>query len=66
MNLHPAWWQRAVSGESPSTFFAVHHVQAFLGHASLDSTKIYLRLVPGRLKADYERAMPEIAVGLSE
>jgi site-specific recombinase XerD len=41
----------------------VRHVQAFLGHASLDTTKIYLRMVPGRLKEEYEKAMPEIAVG---
>jgi len=28
------------------------------------STCIYLRFVPGRLKEDYDRAMPEIATGL--
>lgn len=43
----------------------VRYVQQFLGHASLDTTKTYLRLVPGRLKEDYDRAMPDIAVGLS-
>jgi site-specific recombinase XerD len=42
----------------------VRHIQAFLGHASLDTTKVYLRLVPGRLKEEYDKAMPEIAVGL--
>jgi site-specific recombinase XerD len=42
----------------------VRAVQAWLGHACLDTTKVYLRLVPGRLKEDYERAMPEIEVGL--
>jgi hypothetical protein len=31
---------------------------------TLDTTKIYLRLVPGRLKEDYDRAMPEIAVNV--
>lgn len=36
----------------------IRHVQAFLGHADIDTTKIYLRLVPGHLKADYEGAMP--------
>jgi site-specific recombinase XerD len=40
----------------------IRHVQAFLGHADLDTTKVYLRLVPGRLKEDYDKAMPEIAV----
>jgi hypothetical protein len=37
-----------------------------LGHGSLDTTKIYLRLVPERLKEDYDRAMPEIATGLEK
>jgi site-specific recombinase XerD len=40
------------------------HIQAFLGHGSLDTTKIYLRLVPGHLAEDYDKAMPEIAVGV--
>ena len=42
----------------------VRHIQAFLGHASLDTTKEYMRLVPGRLKEEYDKAMPEIATGL--
>jgi len=33
-------------------------IQAFLGHADLDTTKIYLRLVPGQLRAAYDQAMP--------
>ncbi len=41
----------------------IRYIQAFLGHASLDTTKIYLRLVPGHLKEDYDEAMPDIAVG---
>ena len=40
----------------------IRHVQEFLAHASIDTTKIYLRLVPGRLKEDYEKAMPDIAI----
>ena len=40
----------------------VRHVQEFLGHSSLDTTRIYLRLVPGRVKEDYEKSFPEIAV----
>jgi site-specific recombinase XerD len=42
----------------------IRYIQHFLGHADLDTTKIYLRLVPGRLKEDYEKAMPEIDVGV--
>jgi site-specific recombinase XerD len=38
----------------------IRHVQDFLGHADLDTTKTYLRQVPGHLKADYEKAMPEL------
>ena len=39
----------------------IRYIQMFLGHASLDTTKTYLRLVPGRLKEDYDAAMPDIA-----
>ena len=42
----------------------IRHIQAFLGHANLNTTKIYLRLVPGYLAEDYEKAMPEIETGL--
>ena len=42
----------------------VRHIQHFLGHSSLDITKVYLRLVPGQLREDYGVAMPEIAVGI--
>lgn len=40
----------------------IRHVQEFLGHESLDTTKIYLRLVPADLRKEYDKAMPEIAV----
>ena len=40
----------------------IRYIQHFLGHANLDTTKIYLRLVPGHLKEAYQKAMPEIAV----
>ena len=33
-------------------------IQAFLGHADLDTTKIYLRLVPGHLREEYLKAFP--------
>ena len=36
----------------------IRHIQQFLGHADLETTKIYLRLVPGHLREDYDRAMP--------
>ncbi len=40
----------------------IRHVQEFLGHARLDTTKVYLRMVPGHLKDDYDKGMPEIDV----
>ena len=40
----------------------IHHVQAFLGHGNLNTTKIYLRMVPGQLAQSYEQYMPDIAV----
>lgn len=39
---------------------AIRHVQELLGHADLDTTRIYLRLLPEKLRADYEAAMPEL------
>jgi integrase/recombinase XerC len=43
----------------------IRHVQEFLGHESLEYTKTYLRLVPADLRAEYDRAMPVIAVNAS-
>ncbi len=40
----------------------VRHIQQLLGHASLDTTKIYLRLVPGHLREDYDAAMPTFSI----
>lgn len=40
----------------------IRHIQAFLGHESLDTTKIYLRLVPADLRKAYDAAMPAFAV----
>ena len=36
------------------------------GPLRLDTTKIYLRMVPGHLKEEYEKEMPEIAVGVND
>jgi site-specific recombinase XerD len=43
----------------------VRYIQEFLGRADLDTTKIYLRLVPTSKRTN-DKAMPEIAVGLSQ
>ena len=41
----------------------IRHIQQFLGHADLETTKIYLRLVPGHLREDYDKAMPVLLAG---
>jgi site-specific recombinase XerD len=38
----------------------IRNIQMHLGHKSLESTKVYLRLVPGHLREDYDRAMPTL------
>ena len=40
----------------------IRHVQAFLAHADIDTTKVYLRMLPGHLKEDYDKAMPWLGV----
>jgi site-specific recombinase XerD len=61
-HLHPHLFRHSVAVHLLQRGADIRHVQEFLGHASIDTTKIYLRMVPGRLKEDYDRAMPEIAV----
>src|SRR5665213_1704295 len=39
----------------------IRHLQAFLGHADINTTKTYLRLIPEHLREDYDRAMPPLA-----
>jgi site-specific recombinase XerD len=64
-HLHPHLFRHSIAVHLVRGGADIRHVQAFLGHSSLNTTKIYLRMVPGRLKEDYEKAMPEIAVGTS-
>jgi site-specific recombinase XerD len=40
----------------------VRHIQQFLGHVRLDTTKVYLRLIPGHLREDYDEAMPDFPI----
>ncbi len=40
----------------------IRYIQQFLGHEDLETTKVYLRLVPGQLRADYDKAMPVFPV----
>jgi len=65
-HLHPHLFRHSIAVHLLRAGADVRYIQQFLGHGSLDTTKIYLRLVPGRLKEDYDRAMPEIATGLEK
>jgi integrase/recombinase XerD len=62
--LHPHLLRHSIAVHLLRGGADVRHIQAFLGHACLETTKVYLRLVPGHLQEDYDRAMPEIDVGL--
>ncbi len=62
-HLHPHLFRHSIAVHLLRGKADIRYIQAFLGHSDLDTTKIYLRLVPGRLRAEYDAAMPEIAVG---
>ena len=40
----------------------IRHIQQVLDHEELETTKVYLRLVPGQLREDYDAAMPVFPV----
>jgi site-specific recombinase XerD len=62
--LHPHLFRHSIAVHLLRGGAAVRHVQQFLGHANLETTKIYLRMVPGHLRDDYDKAMPLVDVGL--
>lgn len=61
-HLHPHLFRHSIAVHLLRRGADIRYIQQFLGHSCLDTTKVYLRLVPGHLKEDYDRAMPEIAV----
>jgi len=63
-HLHPHLLRASLAVHALRGGADIRHVQAILGHARLDTTKIYLRMLPGDLKIDYDKAMPDIEVGL--
>lgn len=56
--VHPHLLRHSVAVHLLRRGADIRAIQAFLGHADLDTTKVYLRLVPGHLRADYDAAMP--------
>jgi integrase/recombinase XerC len=56
--VHPHLLRHSIAVHLLRRVAGIRAIQAFLGHADLDTTKVYLRLVPGHLRADYDAAMP--------
>lgn len=56
--VHPHLFRHSIAVHLLRRDADIRHIQQFLGHADLETTKIYLRLVPGHLKEDYDKAMP--------
>ncbi len=62
--LHPHLFRHSLAVHMLRGGADIRHVQQFLRHASLETTKVYLRMVPGHLRVEYDRAFPAIDVGL--
>jgi site-specific recombinase XerD len=62
VRVHPHLLRHSVALAFLRRGMDIRYIQQFLGHSSPESTKIYLRLVPGHLREDYDAAMPTIAV----
>ncbi len=61
-NLHPHLMRHSIAVHYLRGGMDIRYIQSFLGHDSLESTRIYLRLVPADLRKAYDSAMPEILV----
>jgi len=60
--VHPHLLRHSIAVHLLRNGADIRYIQAFLGHDSIESTKIYLRLVPADIKAAYDKAMFEVAV----
>lgn len=60
VRIHPHLLRHSIAVHLLRRGTDLRHIQAFLGHSDLDTTTIYLRLVPGHLRADYDQAMPTL------
>jgi len=64
--IHPHLLRHSIAVHLLRQGADIRHIQQFLGHADLETTKIYLRLVPGHLREDYDKAMPVLMVAEGE
>jgi site-specific recombinase XerD len=62
VHLHPHAFRHAIAVHLLRGGADIRYIQEFLGHSSLDTTRVYLRLVPGQLREDYDLAMPDLAL----
>jgi integrase/recombinase XerC len=60
--LHPHRLRHAIAVHLLRNGTDIRYLQAFLGHELLDTTKIYLRLVPADIRDAYDKAMPEMPI----
>ena len=58
--LHPHLFRTSIATHLLRGGADIRHVQEFLGHDDLETTKVYLRMVPGHLRGDYDAAMPQV------
>jgi site-specific recombinase XerD len=58
--LHPHLFRHSIAVHLLRNGADIRYLQAFLGHELLDTTKIYLRLVPADIREAYDKAMPEM------
>lgn len=59
--VHPHLFRHSIAVHLLRGGADIRYVQQFLGHADIDTTMVYLRLIPGHLREDYDKAMPELA-----
>lgn len=60
--LHPHQFRHACAVHLLRGGVDIKHIQMLLGHADIEQTRRYTRIVPGLLAEVYHRHMPEIAV----
>lgn len=61
-HVHPHALRHAIAVHLLRRGTDIRYIQQYLRHESIESTKGYLRLVPGQLREDYDAAMPVFPV----